>query len=192
LDLAAGSIYRLADPTSTLCDTHLLVVHYDVNPRLQHDHQQVAFKSAVLWLKEKWIAKETKSRYPSGNKQDIAEFRKVLGTDYEDAEKLRHLKENTSYKIVTIALHLTISNRDGTEDTFYHPMHTQILHRRSDDSPRLFQFDNIDNLLNDTKIPRGLPAVRSHAAQLFQALYCQPEISKLPFQCSAALLPFLF
>jgi hypothetical protein len=179
LELAAGSIYGLADPTSTLSDTHIFVVDYDVNPRLQHDHQQVDFTSAVLWNKEEWIAKEMKWRNPSGDSELEAVFRAALSSDYLDPKERQSMNENTQFKFVTIALQLTISDRDAPRETFLYPMPAKIQYRPSDDSPRLFQFDNIDSLLNDAKIPRGLLAVRPHPVQLFQALYCQPEISKL-------------
>jgi hypothetical protein len=162
-----------------ILDTHIFVVDYDVNPRLQHDHQQVDFKSAVLWNKEEWIAKEMKWRNPSGDSKLEAVFRAGLSSDYLDPTERQSMNENTQLKFVIIALQLTISDRDAPRETFFYAMPAKLQYRPSDDSPRLFQFDNIDSLLNDARIPRGLLAVRPHPVQLFQALYCQPEISKL-------------
>jgi hypothetical protein len=174
LALAARSIYRLADPSSILSDDHVFVVDYDFNPRLQHDHQQLSFKSAVLWLKEEWIAKEMEWRNPSGDKQVEAVYRGMYGTDHVDPKERPSQNKNDPFpsKIVAFVLLLTVSNRDGTRERSEFPMNLKMPYRRFDDSPRLFQFDNIDILLNNAKIPRGLPAAKGYFGQLFVALYC--------------------
>jgi hypothetical protein len=78
-------------------------------------------------------------------------FRAALSSDYLDPKERQSMNENTQFKFVIIALQLTISDRDAPRETFFYPMPAKIQYRPSDDSPRLFQFDDIDSLLNDVK-----------------------------------------
>ncbi len=125
------SAYRLADPTSTLCDSHLFVVDYYVNRRLQHyhQHQQVQFKRAVLWIKDEWIAKEMNWRNPSGDSQLEAVFRSQFTMDFLDPAARREMvsSEKKGMKCITIVVNLIFRNRNERPQRYFFPLHYTYL-----------------------------------------------------------------
>jgi hypothetical protein len=122
LRLATISAYRLADPTSTLCDTHLFAVDYYVNPRLQHYHQQVQFEKTVLWMKDEWIAKQVRGRNRSGDSQYEEIFRSRFTLEHVDPAGRKKLalaeKKGLGLKRVTIVVNLLFRNRNPEPECY--------------------------------------------------------------------------
>lgn len=179
LGMAVAAAYRAADPTSTLSETHLLVVDYNVDPRLQYYHQQVQFKKAVFWIKDEWIAKEMKLRNPSGDSQFEQMFRTQLTTDGWDPARRRHAASfvGTGSGNITIVVHLILLNRNREEEFYQFYLPFTIQFRRAEPSPRVFQFDNFNIPLDGVKIPLGLRSIGNGSARTFTAIYCHPELS---------------
>jgi hypothetical protein len=178
LRLAAGSAYRLADPTSTLCDTHLFVVDYVVNHRLQYAHQQVRFKRAVLWIKEEFIAEQVEGRNRAGLRTSETAFRAQFTTDHLDPAVRRGSPEKMGKFIwITVAVHLSIWDR-GEELRFLFPTQVQTSVCTDGSEYPWLQFDDVTTLLDGVRIPPGLPQACCSDAQVFTAIYCHPELRK--------------
>jgi hypothetical protein len=192
LGSATASAYRLADPTSTLCDTHLFVVDYNVNPQLQHYHQQVQFAKAVLWTKDEWIAREMKWRNPSGDSQYENVFRSQFTMDVLDPVTRQRLLLSVEggVKNITIVVNLIFRDRNQNLKSFFFPLPLLAPFRTTNASPRILQFDNFNTLLDGVRIPPGLPLVGTESGEMFTAIYCHPELSeyssfpaRLPVNC---------
>jgi hypothetical protein len=179
LSVMAHSAYRLGDPASTFVDTHILEIDFQVDLKPLNQHEQLRFDKAQLVEKEEWVAGQCEDRGFSADGEDANMFRLSLGTTFlSPASRRDTIFDGSSYKTCIVAVNLEIDNRRAyTKRTPL--LALSIPYRSSANSPPLIHFNSIDTLMDNTRIPLGLPPTFRYQAQAFRAFYCHPEMSEV-------------